>query len=162
MGFIPIILFTLAFVFLWGIVNYNSLRKTRNEIAQLKDRIIAISLKRKELCTKLLSGTSINEADKENLAAIVKIAESRLVDKKNIDGIIRDEFSRSQLSTELNALNRLSDTNRYAADLVTALIKLTNELIEIQPKITDLYHNYHDMTTKPPSSFVARLFGFSI
>lgn len=160
MGFIPIILFTLAFIFLWGIVNYNSLRKTRNEITQLQERIITISLKRKDLCTRLLSGTSIDEADKDNLAIIMKIAEIPSIDKKNIGQTLRNEVSRTQLTTELNALLQLSKTDRHPQELVDSLIRLTNELNEIHPGITDLYHNYHEMTDKPPSRFIARLFGF--
>ena len=160
MGFIPIILFTLAFVFLWGIVNYNSLKKTRNEIARLQERTISISKERKTLATKLLSGLSMSEADKDNMATIIKIVENPLIEGRNIREALRNEASRSQLTAELDTLSRLNKTSLHPPALINALKELTMELKEIQPRIMDLFHNYDNMVSKPPSSFIARLFGF--
>ena len=160
MGFIPIILFSLAFIFLWGIVNYNSLRKIRNEILQLQESIIEVSLKRKNLATELLSGLSIIEADKENIASIMKIGDNPLIDADNIRQVLGNEVSRTQLSVELNALSQLKEIPRYPSGQINSLIDFTRQLIEMQPRIMDLFHNYQDMVSKPPSRFIARLFGF--
>lgn len=160
MGFIPIILFTLAFIFLWGIVNYSSLRKTRNEISRLRERITAISQERRELSTRLLSGISIKEADKDNMATIMKIAESPLINPENIEKNLRQESSRAQLSAELKALTALEATNQHPRELIISLTELTTELAKIHPAMMDLLHNYREMTSKPPSRFIARLFGF--
>ena len=160
MGFLPIILFTLAFIFLWGIVNYNSLRKIRNEITQLQESVIDISLKRKNAATKLLSGINPDKAGEDSLATIRKIADGQVIDKENINQMLRNEANRTQLASELASLSQMSETTRHPEALIASLSELTHQLKELQPRLMDLLHNYHDMVTRPPSRFIARLFGF--
>ena len=159
MGFIPIILFTLAFIFLWGIVNYNSLRRTRNEITQLQERVIDISGERKKLATQLLSGLSIEKGGKDNMTTIVKIVDGPSIDEENIRDVLRNAASRARLAGELDSLSQLTQPSDHAK-LVDSLRELTRELKDIQPRIMDLFHNYDNMVSRPPSSFIARLFGF--
>ncbi len=160
MGFIPIIFFTLAFIFLWGIVNYNSLRKTRDEILQLRATIIKVLKERKALAAGLLSELNEGDEAKDHMAMISRVANSPSMDPENINHILRHEANRTHLADEFNALSEMMRNSPRQEGVITPLIELTRQLRELRPRIMDLFQSYQNMIGKLPSGFIANLFGF--
>ncbi len=67
MGYLPIIVALLAFIFLWGIVNYNSLKNKRELLNQKSEEIFKYAALRNATLRQLAKVASQNNASLVNL-----------------------------------------------------------------------------------------------
>lgn len=146
MGFLPIILAILGFVFLWGIVNYQSLRMRKIQVKKCEDEVLQAAGHRDEALKKLLAQDDENAALQElsdfinrkleaSYGAGQSIAE-KLKQEKVLGELVADVPPPSGHAAYEEAYNTLQKSHlryRQSVNSYRKSIRDYNELIEKNP-----------------------------
>lgn len=160
MGFIPIIFFTLAFLFLWAIVNYNSLKKTDSEIRLQLSKAETIVNDRKEIARKVLADLPDRLASSDLSVCLIKIVDCPVPSRALLPQFFNTSAAKSSLMEEINVLQQ-AENEFITLDLIDALKAKNQDLQTLSTDLKENLRNFKMLTTKPPSKFIARLFNFS-
>jgi len=157
MGYLPIILAILGFIFLWGIVNYHSIKNRKREVADASELVFRYAALRQNIIIQLAN----IEADDDSLRPLLlRIREA----------IVPLEKEKSTASELLIAEKELT---QHIDELPDQLGKLKNYRSSIeQLQKADLAYRiaanryslkleqYNSLVTKAPSKFLAAITGF--
>ncbi len=153
MGMIPIVLAIAGFVFLWSIVNYNSLSARRSTI-------LSLQAARDQLINKYVYLT-------KQIAALLKIygitPPAYLVNLANDPA---QKIENIQLNRALEQIKLLSrneqelQNNPDYSDLLQQLESNASLLIKNQQQLMSAIREYNGQATQMPYRIIAQLFGF--
>lgn len=157
MGYLPIIVAILGFMFLWGIVNYHSLKNRKKELTDAADLVFRYAALRQNIIIQL---ANIDAEDPSLRTLLNRVKESIKPFSKEYDSaadVVANEQTLSQhideLPDQLGVLKtyRSSIEQLQKADLAFR-VAANRYLLKLD--------QYHNLVTKAPSKFIAALTGF--
>ncbi|MEQ9440567.1 MAG: hypothetical protein RIG62_16055 [Cyclobacteriaceae bacterium] len=157
MGYLPIILAILGFVFLWGIVNYNAMKTRKAEASQAADLVYRYAALRQNIIIQL---ANIQSGDTSLFTLMQRIKESvRPISRENNSPI--DVLSSEQkLSRHIDGLPDQLATEKSYRNSVQQLQKADMEYRIAANRFALKVRQYNELVTKSPSRLVAGLVGF--
>ena len=157
MGYLPIILALLGFIFLWGIVNHHSIKTRKAELAQAADLVYRYAALRQNI---ILQIANIKSEDTSLYTLMQRI-------KSAVTPITRDEASpedvlasEERLTKHINELPDQLATQKSYRNSVKQLQKADMEYRIAANRYQLKVQQYNDLVGKSPSKFVALLTGF--
>ncbi len=157
MGYLPIILALLGFIFLWGIVNYHSIKTKKAEVGQAANQVFKYASLRNTIIKRM---ANIQHEDKTLQQIVIKVrdqlhegthaevgtAEKMEAEKKTTKIVkdIPDGYSKN--SSYSDAYHQLQVTQNSYQKAASAYHRRQDE--------------YHELLRKYPSKLVASLAGF--
>lgn len=157
MGYLPIILALLGFIFLWGIVNYYSIKTRHQEIDSASELAFRYASLRQNILLQLTNipsedsslhhllqrvRKSIRPYDKDSTSPFVLLASEKNTSRQ-ID-VLSDQLGSQKIyRTSIQQLQKADMAYRVASNRFSIKVKQYNELV-----------------TRPPSNLVAFLTGF--
>ncbi len=157
MGYIPIIFFSLAGIFLWVMVNVNSLKKLKADIEEYKVKIRS--------ATNLISSKAIDlkrEVGQDNTD--LSRETSRKCDK--IIDLASEEVKENTTFSNLEKIKELVEQLSMAIPEGiegNALIQSIKDVLSVRKgmldELNDTIFNFNNNVSKPPSSYVSGLLG---
>lgn len=157
MGYLPIILAIVGFVFLWGIVNHHFIKTRRAEVMQAADLVYRYAALRQNI---ILQIANIRSEDTSLFTLMQRI-------KAAIEPISRDETSpadvlasEEKLSRHINELPDQLATQKSYRNSVKQLQKADMEYRIAANRYHLKVKQFNDLVGKSPSKFLAFLTGF--
>ena len=157
MGYLPIILALLGFLFLWTIVNYQSIRISKNEVSQAIDDIFKKAAARNQALKDLSQKATEEDASSEILAFIRRKLDEqtderlplakKLEKEMHLDELMGDIPPPSEHTAYEEAYQRLEKVHKQYRQSVASYRKRVRD--------------YNELISKNPSRLVASLAGFS-
>jgi hypothetical protein len=156
MGLIPIICFSLAFIFLWAIVNHASLKKLQQTISDIQANLLE-EIKEQNAVIKSIFKSSEKKTEGNNLLfEEVSSILAPQVSVINKNALIKSIKAHQQKIKQFQVGNpQLSDQH---PELNQQTAQITNEL----NNLTDAIFSYNKLVEKAPTKFLARILGFNI
>jgi hypothetical protein len=153
MGFLPIALTLLGFIFLWGIVNYYSIRQRKQEAHEAaEDLFQKADVRRKVLLNLMQSHTSALQDEKN--AALISASRISGDQATGTEDKIRQE---TELSESIRRLLPEIDDQQAAVALQSCHKDFQRALGRYKLRTQE----YHELISKYPSKIIARLSGYS-
>lgn len=159
MGFIPLIFFSSAFIFLWAIVNYSSLKKTNNDIDLLIENLAQL-IKEKGVMFKNEAQNLTENAPTALFNQVNQFNDSSLPERDKLSEFFTQFGSRSLILSENKILEKAAMDKQIKAEFSTEIVSRNSQIISILAELKDKVKNYNQLIKTPPSKFIARLFNF--
>ncbi|WKN43255.1 hypothetical protein [Tunicatimonas pelagia] len=158
MGFLPIILAIVGFLFLWGIVNYHSLKTRKKEVEEAAELVFRYAALRQNIIIQL----SNIEGNDDSLSTLLhRIVQSFHPIDKNTTTATEIVASGQQLSQQVDELPDQLGKHKVYRSSIEQLQKADLAYRIAANRYSLKLEQYLGLVTKPPSKFVAALFGFS-
>jgi hypothetical protein len=157
MGYLPIILAILGFIFLWSIVNYHSLKARKRELDDASELVYRYASLRQNIIIQL---ANIKSEDGSLQALLHRIkAAIRPIEKEEntVSELLLGEKELSQHIDELpDQLGKLKNYRSSIEQLQKADLAYRIAANRYSLKL----EQYNSLVTKAPSKFIAKLTGF--
>ncbi len=157
MGYLPIIVALAGFIFLWGIVNFNSLKRKKKEAEEAASLLFKYAALRNTILRQM---NQITEVD-PTIHTIVEQIQSQLNDQT------REEISvqeKTEKETEITSLIEKIPTAFVGEGSYDNTYRQLLVADNHYRKAATLYrirlHQYNELVTRNPSKQIAKLTGF--
>jgi len=158
MGFLPIIVAVAGFIFLWGIVNYHSLKSRKKEVEDAAELVHRYAALRQNIIIQL---SNIEGRDVSLSALLQRMVQSFHPVDKNTTTATNIVDSGHQLSQQIDELPDQLGKHKIYRSSIEQLQKADFAYRMAANRFSLKSQQYLNLITKPPSKFVAKLFGFS-
>ena len=156
MGLIPIICFTLAFIFLWAIVNHASLKRLQSNISDTQTALLENINDQNAVIKSVLeskeNSVNVDKANPDDIASIL-VPQVSMLNKSVLVASIKSHQQK---------VNRLKAGNpglfNQHPELDQQMSRVNNGL----NNLTDTIFSYNNLVEKAPTKFLARMLGFNI
>lgn len=157
MGYLPIILALLGFLFLWTIVNYQSIRISKNEVAQAIDDIFKKAAARNQALQDLSEQTTEEDAASEILGFIRRKLDEQTDERLPLAEKLEQEMHLDEL------MGDIPPPRGHTAyeEAYQRLEKVHKQYLQSVASYRKRVRDYNELISKNPSRLVASLTGFS-
>jgi len=160
MGYIPIIFFSLAFIFLWAIVNLNTLTRMRKSIQNVRENNLTALSDIQYLAIEIQDMETMPHEKSSWMADLIKTLQKIQTKPGNLQ-----QPSATKSYVELLEKSQIAhnDENGKLSIIREKALSLQNRLRALnkdQMQLKNLEWNYQQMVNRPPSKFIAKIFGF--
>jgi hypothetical protein len=156
MGFLPIILAILGFLFLWAIVNYQSLRIRKNEVDHAADEVFQQAGYRNQILKSLPSSDNDEVGLKEIFALIKRKLDEHQRTEMSVEDKIRHEKQIDELMTDIPP----PDGHAEYEESYLALQKSHQDYQRAVVSYRRRLREYNELIQKNPTKMLAKLSGF--
>ena len=157
MGYLPIILAILGFVFLWGIVNYHSIKTRKREVNDAAELVYRYAALRQNIIIQLANIESEDDSLRALLLRVRKAILPTEKEKRPVNDLLHTEKKLSQHIDELpDQLGKLKNYRSSIEQLQKADLAYRVAANRYSLKL----EQYNDLVTKAPSKFLASIMGF--
>ncbi|MGB3586950.1 MAG: hypothetical protein WBA23_10440 [Tunicatimonas sp.] len=158
MGFLPLIVAVAGFIFLWGIVNYHSLKTRKKEVEEAAELVYRYAALRQNIIIQL---SNIEGNDTSLSTLLQRIVQSFQSVDKNTTTASELVSSGQQLSQQIDNLPDQLGKHKIYQSSIEQLQKADFAYRIAANRYSLKLQQYLDLVTKSPSKLVASLFGFS-
>ncbi|MEM9833370.1 MAG: hypothetical protein AAF944_22245 [Bacteroidota bacterium] len=158
MGFLPIIVAITGFAFLWGIVNYQSLRSRKKEMEDAAELVFRYAALRQNIIIQL---ANIENKDTSLSPLLQRIVQSFHSVDKNATTATKIVEKGQALSRQIDELPDQLGKHKIYRSSIEQLQKADFSYRVASNRYSLKSQQYLALVKKPPSKFVAALFGFS-
>jgi hypothetical protein len=157
MGYLPIILALLGFLFLWTIVNYQSIRIRKNEVTQAIDEIFKKAATRNQALKDLSAQVTEEDAALEIIEFFRRKLDEQTDKKLSLAEKLEYEMHFDKLMDDIPPP---SGHTAYE-EAYQQLVKVHNQYRQTVANYRKRVREYNELISKNPSRLVAGLTGFS-
>jgi hypothetical protein len=156
MGFLPIILSLLGFSFLWGMVNYNSIKNKKQEVREAAEDLFKYA----QLRNLILSTLSEIHTDNADLKQSIQLACEQRNDAK-VDEISPEEkISAEQKVSALIRKIPSAEMNDNYQGSYEQLMTVSQSCLKVAAVYNKKVQEYNELITRYPSRLLASAYGF--
>lgn len=156
MGYLPIILALLGFLFLWAVVNYQSLRIRKKEVEQAAEAVFQQAKLRKEQLKSLQS----SDKDEAAMQEIFDLIKRKLDEHHPSEMSVAEKIRHEKAVDELMADIPPPDGHPAYEKTYHALEKAHQNYQRAVVSYRNRVREYDELIQKYPSKMLAKLFGF--
>ncbi|MEM9674167.1 MAG: hypothetical protein AAF992_16365 [Bacteroidota bacterium] len=157
MGYLPIILAILGFAFLWGIVNYHSIKTRNREVTDASDLVYRYAALRQNIIIQL---ANIDSEDDSLRTFLHRVRQAILPIDKDNNTVSELLVTEKELSQHIDDLpDQLGKLKNYRSS-IEQLQKADLAYRVAANRYTLKMQQYNDLVTKAPSKFLAAIAGF--
>lgn len=156
MGFLPIILAILGFVFLWGIVNYQSLRMRKIQVKKWEDEVLQAAGNRDETLKNLLAQDDENAALQELSDFINRKLEASSGTRQSIAEKLQQEKVLGELVADIPPPSGNTAYEEAYNKLQKSHLRYRQSVNTYRKSIRD----YNELIKKNPTRMLAGIMGF--
>ncbi len=158
MGFIPLIFFSSAFIFLWAIVNYNSLQKTNAEIDIMVKNLANLVKDKNRLLAE--NAAEFKGTDPKLTHCFQKSSEISIPDRQSLSVFTQQIGESVNIKAENALIESASQDKQINPEVSEVIIQKNKEISSAVFALKNKIKNYNLLVGKPPSKFIANLFKF--
>lgn len=156
MGYLPIILSLLCFIFLWGIVNYNSIKRKKKEAEESASLLFKYASLRNTILRQMNQITDVDPTIHTVIDQIQKYLNNQPQSEITVQKKIEAEKEITELISSLPSV--VSDHQSYHNVYKQLLVTDNN-----YRKAANLYRirlqQYNELVNKNPSKLIAKMMG---
>lgn len=159
MGFTPILLALLGFIFLWAIVNYNTFKRIELRMKTCYEELMQLYTQKKQtadtLYAYLQKENLSNEKIEATLSGFLEQAEEKtvLAADKDLNQWLQDCLQRAY------ANDKLVEGADFQA-LKEQIMNIQAQMMQYKKKLKASMNDYNALSQNMPSSLIASVFGF--
>ncbi|MEM8965568.1 MAG: hypothetical protein AAGE93_04060 [Bacteroidota bacterium] len=158
MGFLPIIVAIIGFAFLWGIVNYQSLKARKKEMEDAAELVFRYAALRQNIIIQI---ANIENKDTSLTPLLQRIIQSFHSVDKNATTATEVVMKGQELSQQIDELPDQLGKHKIYRSSIEQLQKADFAYRVAANRYSLKSQQYLALVKKPPSKFIAALFGFS-
>ena len=156
MGFLPIILSLLGFSFLWGMVNYNSIKNKKHEVREAAEDLFKYA----QLRNGILSTLSEIPTDKTDVKQSIQLACEQRNDAQIDEISPKEKISAEQKVSALIRNIPSAEMNSSYHDTYEQLLTVSQSCLKVAAVYKKKVREYNELITRYPSRLLASAYGF--
>lgn len=156
MGYLPIIVALSSFVFLWGLVNYNSMKRKKKEAEESASLLFKHAALRGKIVKQMHHITDVDPTIHTLIAQVQPHLNDQPQGEISVQQKLEMEKEVSELINRIPAVatDHQSYHNRYKQLLVA-----DNNYRKAATLYRIRLQQYNELVTRPPSKFIAKMMG---
>lgn len=157
MGYLPIILALLGFIFLWAIVNYNSIKLKKGEVEQASQQVFQFARLRNTIIKRMANIVHEDESLQKIVSRVREQLNELSAESSSTEEKMQAEYKVSQAVKDIP--QGYVKTSAYS-DAYHQLQTAQNNYQKAASIYQRRRREYHELISKQPSKIVARIGGF--
>lgn len=154
MGYLPIILALSSFVFLWGIVNYNSIKRKKKEAEESASLLFKYASLRNTILRQM---NQIADVDPTIHTVIAQI-QPHLHDQPQGEISVQKKVeAEKEVSELLNRIPSVATDHQSYHNVYKQLLVADNNYRKAATLYRIRLQQYNELVTKPPSKLIAKM-----
>lgn len=158
MGYLPIIVALSCFVFLWSLVNYNSIKRKKKEAEESASLLFKYAALRNKILRQM---HQIADVDPTIHTVIAQI-QPQLNDQPQGEISLQQKLEiEKEVNEQINRIPSVASDHQSYHNVYKQLLVADNNYRKAATLYRIRLQQYNELVTKPPSKFVAKIMGLS-